>query len=249
MFSSLLFLVVVSVLVQSCQQANSAATDDSGTPEVTISGVAPGVWIHTSYYTYPDGARFPSNGLIVRDGKALILIDTAWGELRSVELLERIEREIRLPVRTAIITHSHYDRIAGVDVLERHGVRVLAHPHTRSLATKWGMPVPNESLAGLDAPGDVEPIGPVEVLYPGAGHAPDNLMVWVPRQQVLFGGCGVRAAASKSLGNLAHANTESWPEAIRMAQKRYREARIVVPGHGEAGGIELLAHTLELLEN
>ena len=45
-----------------------------------------GVWMHTSYYTYPNHVKFPSNGLIVKEGHQLTLIDTAWGELQTVQL-------------------------------------------------------------------------------------------------------------------------------------------------------------------
>ena len=37
------------------------------------------------------------------------------------------------------------------------------------------------------------------------------------------------------------------PNAVGRLQKRYSQTELVVPGHGEPGGRELLAHTLELL--
>ncbi len=216
--------------------------------DVEIQQIRPGVWVHTSYYTYPNGTRFPANGLIVREDDGLFLVDTAWGERLTLVLLDRIEAEIGLPVRRALVTHSHYDRVAGVDVLEARGVAVLAHPLTQTRTVGQGMPVPADTLAGLDAPGAHVSLGSVEAFYPGPGHAPDNLMVWVPAERVLFGGCAVRAASSGSLGSVADANLEAWPEAIRRAQARYPEAEIVVPGHGATGGPELLNHTLGLFE-
>lgn len=251
-----LLLVACALLFVGCGQTQSkapelqsaTAADHAASSEIEIREIRPGIWVHTSYYTYPGGLRFPSNGLIVREGDGLLLVDTAWGELRSVELLDRIEREIGLPVRRAIVTHAHYDRIAGVDALERNEVEVLAHPMVQKLTAAQGTPVPDDTLAGLAAPGAAVRIGSVEVFYPGAGHAPNNLMVWVPEQHVLFGGCAVRSSSSAFLGNLADADVASWPEAIRRAQARYPEAEVVVPGHGDVGGPELLRHTLRLLE-
>lgn len=215
-------------------------------PALEIRELRPGVWLHTSYYTYPDGTRFPSNGLLVRAEDGLLLVDTAWGELLTVALLDRIEAELGLPVRRAVVTHFHHDRLAGADALEARGIEVFAHPRTPGLSVAVGTAVPDRTLGELTEPGGAVRVGPVEVFYPGPGHAEDNLLVWVPEQRVLFGGCAVRAAASASLGNLASADVAAWPEAIQRAIDRYPAAEVVVPGHGAAGGPELLEHTLAL---
>lgn len=230
--------------------ANAAAeAPNNAVPaDVEIREVRPGVWVHTSYYTYPGGTRYPANGLIVRDGNGLLLVDTAWGERLTLTLLNQIEAKIKLPVRRAVVSHAHGDRIAGADVLEARGIEVHALPLTQQRAVGEGMPVPDHGLAGLDMPGASVQFGPVEIFYPGPAHAPDNLMLWVPSQRVLFGGCAVRGAAADSLGGIADADMGAWPEAIRKARARYAKAEVVVPGHGEAGGPELLDHTLALLD-
>lgn len=43
------------------------------------------------------------------------------------------------------------------------------------------------------------------------------------------------------------ADVESWPGAIARLQERYPEVRLVLPGHGELGGRDLVNHTRELL--
>lgn len=238
---------VSNAAMQGTNAAAGAATVRSPA-DVEIREVRSGVWVHTSYYTYPGGTRFPANGLIVREGNGLLLVDTAWGEVLTLTLLNQIEAEIHLPVRRAVVSHVHGDRIAGADVLEARGIEVYALPLTQQRAIGEGMPVPDHTLAGLDRPGTSVQFGSVELFYPGPGHAPDNLLVWVPSQRVLFGGCAVRAAASDSLGGVADADMTAWPEAIRQARDRYAKAEVVVPGHGEAGGAELLDHTLALLK-
>jgi len=147
-----------------------------------------------------------------------------------------------------VITHFHYDRLAGADVLEADGVEVLAHPLTQRLAISLGTPVPDSTLTALREPGSAVRVGPVEVFYPGPGHAEDNMMVWVPNQRVLFGGCAIRATEASTLGNTMSANVAAWPGAIRRAQARYREVEVVVPGHGAIGGADLLTPTLSLFE-
>lgn len=244
-----LFVVIEPVRASAVGTTDVSSLESTDARSVSIREIRPGVWIHTSHYTYPAGARFPSNGLIVREADELVLIDTAWGELATVEMLRLVEREIGLPVRRALITHAHYDRSAGADVLESNGVEVLAHSMTLRLAAEAGTPIPDQALTGLDAPGDAINIDSMEVLYPGPGHAPDNLMVWLPAQRILFGGCAVRADDAASPGNIADADLDSWRTAVRRAQARYPEAEVVVPGHGKVGGRSLLSHTLYLLEN
>jgi metallo-beta-lactamase class B/metallo-beta-lactamase class B GIM len=64
---------------------------------------------------------------------------------------------------------------------------------------------------------------------------------------VLFGGCLVRSAASRSLGYTKEADLEEWPQTIVAVRDSYGGARLIVPGHGSPGGKELFEHTLELL--
>lgn len=221
-----------------------AATD----ADLKIRKLGSSVWIHTSHHTFPDGTRYPANGLIVREDDGLLLIDPAWGAAVTAELLARIKNETGLPVRRAISTHFHGDRTDGVDVLTEAGVEVLAHPRTLKLSALDGGPVPKNALAGIDEPGDTVAVGTVEVLYPGAGHTPDNIMVWLPKQKVLYGGCAIREMDTDTLGNTRDADLVSWPDAIRLAQQRYRQVEIVVPGHGNPGGPELLSHMFQLFE-
>lgn len=215
--------------------------------DIEIREVAKGVWMHTSLYTYPDGTQFPSNGLIVKEGGALTLIDTAWGELKTTRLLEVISAEIQLPVSKAIVTHFHSDRAAGVDVLESLGVEVYAHPLTQRLTIEYGLPVPDRVFEDLSNSGDSIGMGRLEVIYPGPAHAMDNLMVWLPDERILFGGCAIRASESKSAGNTAHGDIESWLQAMSYIAEHYKSARVVVPGHGEPGGQELIQHTFRLV--
>lgn len=251
MSSYLLFPLLLFML----SGAVSVGYPEEPTPEnhvsedILLRKIAPGVWIHTTCYTFPGDFRFPSNGLVIQDNDSLILIDTGWGEIITSRLLEKIERDIGYPVRQAIITHSHYDRIAGADLLESRGIKTWVHPTTQRLAMQQGIPVPDDTLGGLHKPGSFRSMRSVEVFYPGHAHAPENIMVWLPEKQILFGGCPVREIASNSLGNTADANLVSWQEAIRLTLSRYPKAKIVVPGHGEPGGIELLQHTLRLFEN
>ena len=74
--------------------------------------------------------------------------------------------------------------------------------------------------------------GPVELFYPGAAHSTDNLVVYVPSANVLYGGCAVHELSSTSAGNAGRADLAEWPTSVERIQKHYPEAEVVIPGHG-----------------
>jgi metallo-beta-lactamase class B VIM len=215
------------------------------TPDLSVTVLADGVWMHTSWRTLTGGTRFPSNGLIVRDGDELILIDTAWGEEPTEALLAWIDTTLALPVARVISTHFHDDRVGGGEAVRRRGIPHLATALTGRLAAEVGNPVP-DPIAGIDSIGAVARIGAVEVFYPGPAHTRDNVVVHIPSAGVLFGGCAVRELGTRSRGNVADGDTLEWPASIARARDRYAGVRLVVPGHGEVGGAELLDHTISL---
>ena len=116
---------------------------------IELERIAEGVWVHTSLGTLSNGQQFPSNGLIVKSANGVALVDTAWGVESTRQLLAAIKENIGLPVGYAVVTHSHDDRTAGIDVLKSQGIAVYGHPLTVQLTIEKGAPVPNHTLPGL----------------------------------------------------------------------------------------------------
>jgi metallo-beta-lactamase class B len=86
-----------------------------------------------------------------------------------------------------------------------------------------------------------------ELFYPGAGHTVDNIVVWLPRQQILFGGCLIKSELAKDLGNVAEADVKEWSRSIHRVMEKFPIARVIIPGHYSWDGFGLLQHTLNLL--
>lgn len=146
------------------------------TPDLHVCGLAPGVWLHTTYRMLGGQVRFPSNGLIVDGGTRLYLVDSAWGEQETRTLVEWLEEAADRRLSLMLATHHHDDRASGIAFLQARGVRVVAHPETRSLASQNGLGAP-ESLPDLSSEGGSVRLGPLEVFYPGAAHTLDNVVV------------------------------------------------------------------------
>lgn len=213
--------------------------------EIQFDALGSGVWRHTAWKTLPKWGTFPSSGLIVRTGTAALLVDTTWDDA-GTEVVLAWATAHGMPITHAVVTHAHQDKMGGVAALKKRGVRVWGLPRTAELAPSRGLEPPDQVLR-LDTRGSGR-LGRVDVYYPGAGHAVDNLVIYVPRERVLFGGCLVRPPGARTLGNTADGDVRHWAAAVAAAGARFPEARIIVPSHGPPAGRELLEHTIALAQ-
>jgi metallo-beta-lactamase class B len=211
---------------------------------VYIQAVVPGVWRHVSYHRFSGVGYIPSNGLIVEGEKGALVVDTAWNPEQTAALLDWVQVNVGR-INSVVITHAHDDRLGGLAEIQRRGIPSYALAETVQLATQDGWPPIGH---GVTSPFALDSLGVSgELFFPGSGHTADNAAVWLRETRVLAGGCLVRATAATSMGNTSEADVENWPRAVIALQQRYPDVRIVVPGHGDPGGPELLSHTRELL--
>lgn len=220
----------------------------SAAADVHVEPLAEGVFLHTSYREIPPWGRVRTNGLLVEADQGLVLVDTAWNDAQTSELLDWAERTLRRRVTAAVFTHAHDDKMGGVRSLEERGVKTFAHPRSNELAPGRGLaPAAHDLEVGADGRVAPEPaLGALVLHYPGAAHTEDNIVALVKGTGVLFGGCLIRPASARDLGNVADADVAGWASAVEVVSARFPEARVVVPSHGPPGGRELLVHTIDL---
>jgi metallo-beta-lactamase class B len=202
-------------------------------------------WLVSSVSDYETFGEVQSNAVLVAGTRDSVLIDTPATNAQTALVLDWAEKRLHRPVRHLVVTHWHNDRMGGIDTaLERH-VATYALGKTIDLARQHGLSLPEHELLG----GDRLTLSgvPLEIYYPGHGHTADNILVWIGRDRVLDGGCFVKAMSATTLGNLAEIDVPSWSKGVAAVLRRYPGAQVVVPGHGETGGLELLRHTAELL--
>lgn len=208
-------------------------------PDVSVRCIAEDAWLFTalapSDHAYP---RYPANGLAIDRAGDAVLVDTGWTPAQA-EVLLAWSAERGHPIAAAIVTHSHDDRIGGVPALEVRGVPVFALGQTAELARDHGTPFVHRPL-------EPDAIAGLAWLFPGSGHAPDNVVVYHPASRVLFGGCFVKALEATDLGNVADADPLGWGPGLRLVEASFPDAAIVVPGHGAPGDRALLEHTFWL---
>ncbi len=200
-------------------------------------------FLHVSYLETESWGKVPCNGLVlIRNGEAIVC-DSPVDSAASAELLDWLQQEMKVRVIAVIATHFHEDCLGGLDQFHQRGIPSYAGGLTRELAAQNGFPLPQQTFESTQTLviGDAE----VRIQYPGEGHTRDNVVVWFPLDKALFGGCLVKSQGAGK-GNLNDANTAEWPRSVEAVKSLFGEAAIVVPGHGDPGGTELLDYTIAL---
>lgn len=107
---------------------------------------------------------------------------------------------------------------------------------------------PSLTLEGLDEAGSrlEKKFGnnSVQIMYPGHAHAPDNIVVYIPKLNILFGGCMI-TCPERNLGYLGEANLDSWRAAMVHVETFTKEFELdyVIPGHNTKGRIDAAIFT------
>ncbi len=220
-------------------------TDTARTPPLVARRLAEGVYAVPGDTGRGSEGRPNAGFVVTRDG--VLAIDALASPRQAEALLRTIRGVTRQPVRWLVLTHHHPDHHFGAIVFRRAGATVIAHPDTRVLASEGGQDALAANwvrVVGLDAMRGFEfadvPDRPVTatdtlrlggrtivVTAAGGGHSVGDLMVWLPKERVLFAGdlliedgvtMVVDGSARALKGGLAKIDTLA--------------PRVVVPGHG-----------------
>ena len=244
-----LVLILTATPCPACG-AGRPATSETGrlsaveTP-VAIEALLPGVWVHRSVKYLPEfGGDVPSNGLIAKASDGAVVIDTAWTPEQTAEVLDWAQTNVG-PVRAVIVTHWHDDRSGGLSEVHRRSIPSYGSSRTDEQASAHGATPPNHLF---DETLDLRSLGlDGEAYFPGAGHSLDNVVVWLGGPQLLFGGCLIKAVEAQGMGNTVDGDLDAWPDTLARVERRYPQAKHVVPGHGAPGDRSLILRTHELL--
>jgi metallo-beta-lactamase class B len=203
-------------------------------------------YVHVSYFETQSFGKVAANGLLLVDKEEAFLFDSPWNDAQTEKLIAFISDSLKTRVSTFIPGHWHEDCVGGIECLHSKGVKSYANQMIVDLLKERGLPVPQQGFKdSLSLKlNDID----VYCYYLGSGHSTDNIVAWIPSEQILFGGCMVKDLYSKGLGSLSDANTEEWPKTIQKVIAKFPDVKTVIPGHGSTGGKELLKHTAELLQ-
>ena len=240
------FLILIFGLIglfSSKAQTNEKIVIDN---DIQLIHLQDSVYVHVTWHHLDNYGRFPSNGLVlIKNGQAL-MIDTPMDNDKTERLTKYLKDSMSVDLTKLIIGHFHDDCMGGLGYLQSIGIESIANLMTIEKCKEIGLPIPSISFTDsltFDFNGEQ-----IDCRYFGAGHSFDNITVWIPSKKILFGGCLIKSINSKGLGNLADAVVNDWDMTVENVMKEYPEIKIVIPGHGDFGGLELLTHTIELVD-
>jgi metallo-beta-lactamase class B len=202
-------------------------------------------YVHVSISEIEGCGKVSSNGLIFVNGNEAFLFDTPATDKQTETLVKWIADSLSATVSTFVPNHWHEDCLGGLEYLHSKGIKSYANQKTIDLAKANGKPVPRQGFTDslrFELHDDI-----IDCYYFGGGHSEDNIVVWIPSEKILFGGCMIKDIHSKGLGNLSDAKLDEWYPTIQKITTKFTDVKIVIPGHGQVGGKELLEHTSKLL--
>ena len=190
--------------------------------------------------------NFISNAGFVVTPKGVVVVDALGSPILAKKLIQEIARITPQKVVAVIVTHYHADHIYGLQELKKIGAKIYAQGEGRNylssdtakqrlIASRIDFAPwinANTQLVAADVWIDQRTkltIGGIEFLVSrvGPAHAPEDLMVYIPSEKVLFVGDLVFRGRIPFVGN---ADSKGWLVALDEIEKL--KPKIIVPGHG-----------------
>ena len=193
--------------------------------------------------------NFISNAAFIIGTDGVVVIDALGSPALAEALIQFIKKISAKKIVAVIVTHYHADHIYGLQSFANIGVKIIAHPAAKEYlnsdtaakrlaasraelspwvnentklieANVWQSSQATLNLAGLEL--IVKPVGPA--------HTPEDLVVFFPKEKVLFTGDLLFRGRLPFIGPTA--KTEPWIKALNTFSDF--NASIAIPGHGPA---------------
>ncbi|MCC5935948.1 MAG: subclass B1 metallo-beta-lactamase [Lunatimonas sp.] len=243
---SLLFSISAVWFIVACSQPSKQAAYPQElfrSEELVITQVSENTYIHTSYLQTTDFGKVACNGLVITGGREAFVFDTPTDDMSSAALIEWLEGSANFKIKGVLPTHFHKDCWGGLPVFESRGIPSYASHQTIKLAADNNFVQPQHGFADsllLDVGGEI-----ILAKHFGEGHTEDNVIVYFPGEDILFGGCLIKELGAQK-GFLGDANVQEWSTTVERIRNRFSEVKVVVPGHGAFGDAGLLDYTIDL---
>jgi glyoxylase-like metal-dependent hydrolase (beta-lactamase superfamily II) len=258
----LLALSVACCLMPANSQTQQAVT-------LSPKQISPSVWYVEGVTALGsvENKNFISNAAFIIGPDGVVVIDALGSPALADALIQAIRKITTKKIEAVIATHYHADHIYGLQAFQKNGAKIIAHPAAKEYlnsetalqrlaasraelapwidentklveADIWLSNETKLNLAGLD----------LTVKHVGPAHTPEDLVIYLPKEKILFAGDLIFRGRLPFIG--ATANTGPWLDALNSFLDF--KAKVVIPGHGpvsEAANadIELLRDYLAYL--
>ena len=238
-----IFAALISFLVFECSVADSLDPI-----ELKSIKVAPNTYFVQGFHELGSSKNqnFISNAGFVITSKGVVVIDALGSPILANKLLKEIRKLTKLKVVAVIVTHYHADHIYGLQVFKKMGAKIYAQElgmdylssesaHLRLEASRIDFaPWVNQYTTLIPADRWIQEedkltIGGVDFLISkvGPAHTPNDLIIYVPSEGVLFVGDLVFRGRIPFVGN---ADSKGWLTSLDRINAL--KPKTIIPGHG-----------------
>lgn len=222
--------------------------------------LAPHVWMVQGDpgVASPANRGFNSNAAWVETREGVVVVDALGTPALGRALVRAIRSVTRAPIRRVVLTHYHADHAYGLEALKAAGAEVWAEGEGRSylespeaarrleqrrrdLAPWFGASTPLLPADRWLTRDEAFELGGTrfELVHLGPAHSPEDLMIVLPAEGIVFSGDVIFAGRVPYVGE---ADSRHWLAAIdRLLERR---PRLLVSGHGPASRDPSAALTL-----
>lgn len=190
--------------------------------------------------------NFISNAGFVITPSGVVVVDALGSPILAKKLIAEIKRVSNQKIVAVIVSHYHADHIYGLQEFKKIGATIYAQGEGRNylssetakqrlIASRVDFaPWVNENTKLIAADIWIDKafnlkVGGVDFMISrvGPAHAPEDLMVYIPTEKVLFAGDLVFRGRIPFVGN---ADSKGWLLALDEIERL--NPNIVIPGHG-----------------
>jgi glyoxylase-like metal-dependent hydrolase (beta-lactamase superfamily II) len=190
--------------------------------------------------------NFISNAGFVITPKGVVVVDALGSPVLAKKLISEIKKLTPQKVVAVIVTHYHADHIYGLQEFKNIGAKIYAQNQgisylasetakQRLIASRIDFaPWVNSNTRLIAADVWIDQnytltVGGVDfkISRVGPAHAPEDLMIYIPSEDVLFAGDLVFRGRIPFVGN---ADSNGWLSALDRIERI--NPKIVIPGHG-----------------
>ena len=198
----------------------------------------------------PANKGFMSNAGFVVTDDGVVVFDALGTPALGRAMVAAIRKVTPQPIKRVVVSHYHADHIYGLQELKAQGAEIWAHTKAREYLTS-GQAVERLAQRRADlgpwvdektrvVPPDVWLDGDSDfrlggltfrLLYSGGAHSPEDMLMYVVDDRVLYAGDLIFAGRIPFVGN---ADSRGWLTAMDKMLALSPRPLVVIPGHGAA---------------
>lgn len=208
-------------------------------------------WIGPLDGPSPENKGYRMNLGFVVGSKSVLVVDTGYTIEMAQEMVSKIRKITKLPIKYAVNTNSQAHRFYGNAVFKKQGAKLITQPdelkrmdrlngmYSSIIENSLKRKKDSVALAVLATTlikkqkefnlGDLKVV--VQTL--GASHTPASLIVHIPKDKIVF--TGDILYGSRLLAVVEDSNVSEWIATYKKLKQYQFNDHIMVPGHGQPG--------------